>query len=70
MNPKKTDPHKTEDYMFIPTIDKDGIIDYTSVESDKIYLANRKTILSQDYPSYLPPVQIRRNTQYDIPHIK
>ena len=67
---KKTDPHKTEDYMFIPTIDKDGIIDYTSVESDKIYLANRKTILSQDYPSYLPPVQIRRNTQYDIPAYK
>jgi len=58
------------DYQFTPFTEKNGIINYMGVEPDKIYLANKKTILSQEYPSYLPPVEIRRNTQYDIPAFK
>ncbi len=57
-------------YFFSPNIEESGIIDYTKVEPDKIYLANRKTILDLNYPSYLPPVHIRRSAQYDIPAFK
>lgn len=57
-------------YTFTPSVGADGFIDYTGVEPDKIYLANRKTILDEEYPSYLPPVHIRRNTNYDIPAYK
>ncbi|MCD1653514.1 ssDNA-binding domain-containing protein [Treponema zuelzerae] len=57
-------------YTFTPSVGADGFIDYTGVEPDKVYLANRKTILEEEYPSYLPPVHIRRNTNYDIPAYK
>ncbi|MBQ7367946.1 MAG: hypothetical protein IJW57_12085 [Spirochaetaceae bacterium] len=50
---------KTE-YSFTPTIGTDGIIDYTGVEVDKIRLPNKTQILNQFLPSYLPPVEIRR----------
>lgn len=56
-------------YSFIPT-NEGNLIDYTGVEPNKIKLANRKTILTEEYPSYLPQVQIRRKTKYDIPTIK
>jgi hypothetical protein len=58
------------EYIFSPTQENNGIIDYTGVEADKIYLASKKIILSQELPSYLPPVEIRRDTQYDIPAYK
>jgi len=60
----------TDSYKFIPTIGKDGVIDYTGVSPDKFYLANRKKILTEEYPSYLPPVHIRRSSKYDIPCYK
>ena len=60
---------KTE-YNFTPTIGDDGIIDYTGVEADKIRLPNKNQILNQFLPSYLPPVEIRRNYRYDIPAVK
>ena len=60
---------KTE-YNFTPTIGDDGIIDYTGVEADKIRLPNKNEILNQFLPSYLPPVEIRRNGRYDIPAVK
>ena len=60
---------KTE-YNFTPTVGEDGIIDYTGVEADKIRLPNKTQILNQFLPSYLPPVEIRRNGCYDIPAVK
>ena len=60
---------KTE-YNFTPTIGDDGIIDYTGVEADKIRLPSQNQILNQFLPSYLPPVEIRRNGRYDIPAVK
>lgn len=60
---------KTE-YSFTPTIGTDGIIDYTGVEVDKIRLPNKTQILNQFLPSYLPPVEIRREGRYDIPAVK
>lgn len=60
---------KTE-YTFTPTVGEDGIIDYTGVEADKIRLPNKTQILNQFLPSYLPPVEIRRNGCYDIPAVK
>lgn len=65
-----TDEVILKPYLFTPTVGNDGIIDYTGVAADKIYLANRKTILEQDLPSYLPPIAIRRDIQYDIPAYK
>lgn len=60
---------KTE-YTFTPTVGEDGIIDYTGVEVDKIRLPNKTQILNQFLPSYLPPVEIRREGRYDIPAVK
>ena len=60
----------TKNYAFVPTVGEDGIIDYTGVQADKIYLTNKKDILDQDLPSYLPPVNIRRREHYDIPSVK
>lgn len=60
---------KTE-YTFTPTVGEDGIIDYTGVEADKIRLPNKTQILNQFLPSYLPPVEIRREGRYDIPAVK
>ena len=60
---------KTE-YSFTPTIGADGIIDYTGVAADKIRLPNKTQILNQFLPSYLPPVEIRREGRYDIPAVK
>lgn len=60
---------KTE-YNFTPTVGEDGIIDYTGVEADKIRLPNKNQILNQFLPSYLPPVEIRREGRYDIPAVK
>ena len=53
---------KKEEYVFSPIDEGNGIINYTGVEANRIYLANRNTILDQDLPSYLPPVEIRRTT--------
>ena len=58
------------EYNFTPTIGDDGIIDYTGVEADKIRLPSQSQILNQFLPSYLPPVEIRRNGRYDIPAVK
>ena len=58
------------EYNFTPTIGDDGIIDYTGVEADKIRLPKMNQILNQFLPSYLPPVEIRRNGRYDIPAVK
>jgi len=60
---------KTE-YTFTPTVGEDGIIDYTGVAADKIRLPNKTQILNQFLPSYLPPVEIRREGRYDIPAVK
>jgi len=60
----------TEPYVFVPTLHNEGIIDYTGVQPNKIILANRKTILAEDFPSYLPPIHIRRHASYDIPAYK
>ncbi len=57
-------------YIFTPSVGADGFIDYTGVEPDKIYLTHRKTVLNEEYPSYLPPVHIRRKSHYDIPVYK
>jgi hypothetical protein len=70
MNTTEYKEQNIHSYSFTPTIGKDGFIDYTGVQPDKIYLAHRKTILNEEYPSYLPPVHIRRNTNYDIPAYK
>lgn len=67
-SPEATAP-KTE-YSFTPTVGEDGIIDYTGVEVDKIRLPNKTQILNQFLPSYLPPVEIRREGRYDIPAVK
>ena len=65
----RTEP-SMDSYDFTPSLDSEGIIDYTGVHPDKIYLASRKTILSEELPSFLPPVEIRRDRQYDIPSFK
>ncbi len=57
-------------YIYTPSVDADGFIDYTGVSPDKIYLANRKSVLSEEYPSFLPPVHIRRDSHYDVPVYK
>src|SRR5574344_1575765 len=62
--------NKSETYEFKPTVGPDGVIDYTAVHADKVYLVNKKDILNKELPSYLPPVEIRRNGSYEIPAIK
>ncbi len=59
-----------KNYVFVPVVGEDGIIDYTGVHADQIYLANKKDILAHELPSYLPPVEIRRKGHYDIPAVK
>lgn len=65
-----TTAKEVNQYQFTPEVDSLGIYDYTGVEPNKIQLPNKNTILSQDLPSYLPPVHIRRNMNYDIPAFK
>ena len=67
---RETEAIPENEYNFTPTIGDDGIIDYTGVEADKIRLPNKNQILNQFLPSYLPPVEIRRNGRYDIPAVK
>lgn len=48
------------------------VLDYTTVEADKVYLASKKTILDRPYPDYLPPLygsQINPKKNFDIPAI-
>lgn len=53
----ETEDTELKDYSFTPStykIDNTTIIDYTGVEHDKIYLANRNNILSKPRPSWIP----------------
>ncbi len=50
-----------EDYVFTPKeIEENGqkILDYTGVENDKVYLVNKKDILTKKRPAWLPEFDI------------
>ena len=56
-------------YSFIPTefeINGTKVIDYTAVEHDKIFLVNKKGILSEDRPSWIPELNIQDLTYNDF----
>ena len=56
-----------EDYAFTPKeIEENGqkILDYTGIENDKVYLANKKDILTKERPAWLPEFDIE-GLKYD-----
>ena len=57
-NVKEADDIEIAEYNFSPTLLENGVIDYSGIQHDKIFLVNKKDILEKARPNWIPELDI------------
>ena len=55
---KEADDIEIAEYNFSPTLLENGVIDYSEIQHDKIFLVNKKDILEKARPNWIPELDI------------
>ena len=55
---KEADDIEIAEYNFSPTLLENGVIDYSEIQHDKIFLVNKKDILEKARPTWIPELDI------------
>ena len=55
---KEADDIDIKDYSFSPTLLENGVIDYSNIEHDKIFLVNKHDILEKEKPDWIPELDL------------
>lgn len=55
---KEADDIDIKEYSFSPTLLENGVIDYSNIEHDKIFLVNKHDILEKERPDWIPELDL------------
>lgn len=55
---KEADDIDIKEYSFSPTLLENGVIDYSNIEHDKIFLVNKHDILEKEKPDWIPELDL------------